>query len=442
MEMKKSIMSKTTTNMKKNSRTTIIARKYKPYPAYKDSGVEWLGEIPEGWDVIRSKALFSHRNEKATEGEEQLTASQNYGVIPQSQFMEKEGRRVVQVITGADILKHAEAGDFVISMRSFQGGIELSNYSGSISSAYVVLKPNPSVDLGYFSYLLKSIQYIQALQSTSNLVRDGQALRYQNFILVDLPSVPKEDQNRIASLLDRQTSKIDALAAKYQRLLELLAEKRSALISRAVTKGLDLKAPMKDSGVEWLGEIPEGWTQEKLKCLCRVTTGDKDTVNAIDDGEYPFFVRSQTVERINSYSYDGEAVLTAGDGAGVGKVFHYYKGKFDFHQRVYLMYSFSDCIYPIYFFFYIRELFAKVALDGSAKSTVDSLRMPVFLNFTFCFPSKPEQKKIIAYLDHETSKIDALVAKVERAVELLKEYRVALISAAVTGKIDLREESA
>ena len=190
-------------------------------------------------------------------------------------------------------------------------------------------------------------------------------------------------------------------------------------------------AEYQDSDVEWLGEIPNNWQVKKLKYLCKVTTGNKDTVNAVEDGKYPFFVRSQTVERINSVGADCEAVLTAGDGVGVGKVYHYYKGKFDFHQRVYMLYDFG-AVTGRFVYYYLSSNFYKVALEGNAKSTVDSLRLPQFLNFEFSLPTIEEQDWIVDFLDHETAKIDSLIAKQEKLIELLKEKRQAVISHAVT----------
>ncbi|MFW1940608.1 restriction endonuclease subunit S [Acinetobacter junii] len=190
-------------------------------------------------------------------------------------------------------------------------------------------------------------------------------------------------------------------------------------------------AEYNDSGVEWLGAIPKSWQVKKLKYLCKVTTGSKDTVNAVEDGKYPFFVRSQTVERINSVGADCEAVLTAGDGVGVGKVYHYYKGKFDFHQRVYMLYDFGT-VTGRFVYYYLSSNFYKVALEGNAKSTVDSLRLPQFLNFEFSLPTVKEQNYVVDFLDHETTKIDTLIAKQEKLIELLKEKRQAVISHAVT----------
>ncbi len=187
----------------------------------------------------------------------------------------------------------------------------------------------------------------------------------------------------------------------------------------------------KDSGVEWLGQIPEHWNVKKLKYICKVQTGDKDTVMAVDEGKYPFFVRSQTVERINTVGADCEAVLTAGDGVGVGKVYHYYNGKFDYHQRVYMLNNFSNVL-GRFVFYYLSNNFYKVALEGNAKSTVDSLRLPQFLNFEFSLPDVDVQQKIANFLDHETAKIDTLIEKQQQLIALLKEKRQAVISHAVT----------
>ena len=190
-------------------------------------------------------------------------------------------------------------------------------------------------------------------------------------------------------------------------------------------------AEYKESGVEWLGVIPKDWCLKKLKYLCKVTTGSKDTVNAVEDGQYPFYVRSQTVERINSVGADCEAVLTAGDGVGVGKVYHYYNGKFDFHQRVYMLYEFNS-VTGRFVYYYLSSNFYKVALEGNAKSTVDSLRLPQFLNFEISVPALKEQDLIVSFLDHETAKIDSLIEKQQKLIELLQEKRQAVISHAVT----------
>ncbi|RKG60824.1 restriction endonuclease subunit S [Corallococcus sp. AB011P] len=219
-----------------------VTKGLNPDASMKPSGVEWLGEVPAHWEVMQSRRLFKVRNEPAHESDRQLTASQKHGILLQSEFVESEGRRVVEVIKGADSLKHVEPNDFVISMRSFQGGIEWSRLRGSISWHYVMLTPIKSVHGPFFAYLLKSPGYIQALRSTADLIRDGQELRYSHFIQVDLPLIPINEQARIASFLDHETAKIDALMAEAQRAIDLLQERRTALISAAVTGQIDVRA--------------------------------------------------------------------------------------------------------------------------------------------------------------------------------------------------------
>ena len=212
-----------------------------PNVPMKDSGVEWLGKIPEHWETLYSKWLFKERNKKATKNDEQLTASQKYGVISQKEFMELESQKVTQVILNPGILKYVKSGDFVISMRSFQGGIEYSPYSGSISSAYVPLYPIQKIDTLYFKYLFKSRPYIQALQSTSNLIRDGQALRYNNFIQIPLPIVSNQEQREIGLFLESEITKINQLINKAIQSIDLLKERRTTLISAAVTGKIDVR---------------------------------------------------------------------------------------------------------------------------------------------------------------------------------------------------------
>jgi type I restriction enzyme, S subunit len=208
----------------------------------KDSGTHWVKRIPENWKMVYSKKLFAERKDKAFPEDEQLTASQKYGVISQKEFIEREGRRVTVVLTGSDILKHVGIGDFIISMRSFQGGLEYSYVEGKISSAYVMLIPRKEfVYDEYFKWLLKSKPYIKALQGTSDLVRDGQALRYANFAKVPLPQIPLDEQKRIAEYIEIETSKIDAAIPVFEKQITLLKEYRTRLISDVVTGQIDVR---------------------------------------------------------------------------------------------------------------------------------------------------------------------------------------------------------
>ena len=249
---------------------------------------------------------------------------------------------------------------------------------------------------------------------------------------------PLSEQHGIVDYLEHELAEIDAFIEDQQNLIVLLEERRRVRIIQAVTKGLNPDALLKDSGVNWLGQIPKDWSATKLRYLADINTGSSDTVEATDDGNYKFFVRSQTPERIGHYSYNTEAVLTAGDGAGVGKVFHYFEGKFEAHQRVYVMYNFANVL-GRFIYYYMATLFGPVVLAGTAKSTVESLRRPMLANFHIALPPVNEQAEIVQLLDSITRNIDVAITDAQEAISLSNERRAALVSAAVTGQVDVTE---
>jgi len=436
-----------------------MTERYRSYSEAADSGVRWLGAIPAHWEVIQSRRLFEQRKERMRPGDEQLTASQKYGVIPQSEFMQLEDQKVMQVFTGADILKHVEPNDFVISMRSFQGGLEWCGHSGCVSSAYVGITPAKHVQAGFFKYLFKSSPYIQALQSTSNLVRDGQALRFQNFAQVPLPLIPASEQTQIAKFLDYETAKIDALIEKQQQLIALLKEKRQAVISHAVTKGLNPDAPMRDSGVEWLGEVPAHWEVMAIKRLVSVpvTDGPHETPRFIDDG-VPFLsaegVSSGVVDFSRVRGFISEALdaeyskkytpkkhdifmVKSGATTGVTAIV-----ETDRHFNIWSPLAVVRCnahTDPHFTHFFLRSRNFQEAVELSwSFGTQQNIGMRVIENLHVARPPLDEARRIVVHLTNMSGKMDAISKKAEGQVQLLQERRTALISAAVTGKIDVR----
>ena len=187
----------------------------------------------------------------------------------------------------------------------------------------------------------------------------------------------------------------------------------------------------KDSGIAWIGEIPEHWEVIKMRFLCSFKTGDKDTINKEDDGKYPFYVRSPKIERINTFTYDGEAVLMAGDGVGAGKVIHYVNGKFDYHQRVYNFHKIKK-VQPYLLYLFLQSFFSYKIEEGGAKTTVDSVRLPMIKDFPIVIPTSIEQEQIVKYLDWKCGEIDRIVEVRERQIKLLGELRTSVISRAVT----------
>jgi len=429
------------------------------YPKYKPSGVEWLGEVPEHWGVMQSRRMFRVRNERARESDRQVTASQKYGILYQTDFVELEGRRVVETIMGTEILRRIERNDFVISLRSFQGGIEWCQIEGSVTFHYVVLTPVKDVFEPFFAHLFKSIAYIQALRSTTNLIRDGQDLRFSHFVQVDLPVIPIVEQRAIASFLNRETAKIDSLVGEQRRLIELLKEKRQAVISHAVTKGLNRHAPLKPSGIEWLGDVPEHWEVSPLKRIVAIpiTDGPHETPQFFDEG-VPFVsaeavssgridfsrVRACISEEDNAryslkYSPKLHDIYMVKSGATTG-VTAIVEDRTDFN--IWSPLAVIRCgeeVVPHFVlnFMRSRNFLEAVSLNWSF-GTQQNIGMGVIENLACTVPPVEEQSEIAQFLKHETAKLDALTAEAERGIELLQERRTALISAAVTGKIDVR----
>ena len=201
----------------------------------KDSGNEWLGYIPSHWRVVPAKALFAQSKETRHETDVQLTASQKYGIISQEDYMERQNYKIVLADKGLENWKHVEPNDFIISLRSFQGGLEISYIPGCITWHYIVLKPKAGVEPEYFKWLFKSPRYIQALQLTANFIRDGQDLRFSNFVQVPLPLIPMDEQKEIAEYLNKETARIDSIIADITEQIEKLKEYRQSVISEVIT---------------------------------------------------------------------------------------------------------------------------------------------------------------------------------------------------------------
>lgn len=407
------------------------------YPEYKDSGVPWLGAVPGHWERKPLFALAKELDERNHGMQEDNLLSLSYGKIKRKNIDDNDGLlpasfETYQIVERDDIVWRLT--DLQNDQRSLRTGIVRER--GIITSAYLATRPI-AVLPEFLAYLLRAYDLTKVFYSMGGGLRQSMKFSDVKWLPIMLPS--EAEQTAVAAFLDRETAKIDALVAEQERLITLLKEKRQAVISHAVTKGLTPHAPMKDSGIEWLGEIPAHWEVRRLRFVADIETGDADTAHATDDGEYPFFVRSPHIERINGYTHDCEAVLTAGDGAGVGKVFHHFTGKFRAHQRVYIFRNFRD-VSGKWFYEYLKALFYSVVLEGTAKSTVDSLRRPMIADFPMTVPPSDEMPAIEALIDEQSARFDSLTAEAQAAINLLQERRAALISAAVTGKIDVRAE--
>lgn len=410
--------------------------KYHAYPEYRDSGMEWLGEIPRTWQAYTGKRLFSSVRTPALSNDEQLAASQKYGVIPQTLMMQLNDSKVMLALKGTDSFRHVEKNNFVISLRSFEGGIEHSNYQGCVSPAYTVLKSVNDISFSFYRYLLKSEPYISALQASTDSLRDGKSINYEQFGAITLPSPSLPEQSIIAHFLDHETAKIDNLIEKQQQLIELLKEKRQAVISHAVTKGLNPDVPMKDSGVEWLDEIPEHWRICKLKNLAKICNGQDYKLVQAETG-YPVIGSGGQFAWANTFLYDKPSVLLGRKGT-IDKPLYIDKAFWTVDTMYYT--EVFDCIIEKYLYY----LALTIQFNRYATNTaLPSMTQEHLGNYSFSLSfNLSEQKLIINSIEKSLIKIDALTEKQLKQIELLKERRTALISAAVTGKIDLRNWTA
>jgi len=218
----------------------IVTKGLDPTAPTKPFGQDWLGDVPAHWDAVPANWLFQPSKELAWPDDILLSATQKYGVIPLADFEKLQGRKVTLAVANLDKRKHVEIGDFVISMRSMDGGIERARARGSVRSSYIVLKFSEEVDGRFYGYLLKSNLFIQALRLTANFVRDGQDMHFGHFRALKLPRLPLDEQARIADHLDRETTRIDALITETERSIALLREKRAAEITAAVTGQIDV----------------------------------------------------------------------------------------------------------------------------------------------------------------------------------------------------------
>jgi type I restriction enzyme S subunit len=410
---------------------------YKPYPEYKDSGVEWIGEVPAHWEVVPGKALFIEKKRKNTDlaGGDYLSLVAGRGVIPYEEKGDIGNRKPDDL----DRCKLVEPGDHVINSMNFSiGAYGRSRFSGVCSPVYVILGENDrKLGEGFGELILRNPSYQDFIQSFGSGILDHRrSIGWDEIKVAHVPCPPVQEQEEISALVHRETTRIDTLVEKKQRFIELLEEKRQAVITQAVTKGLDPNVPMKDSGVEWIGEVPEHWEKCQLKNLAAVCNGrDYKTVED-PGGQYPVIGSGGQFAWASECLYDGESVLFGRKGT-IDKPL-YINGPFwTVDTMFYTSLSkraIGKYIYYVATIIPYESLSTNTALPSMTQEDLSSLNLTV--------PDTAEQSQIATFLDRETTRVDTLIEKTRESIELLKERRAALITAAVTGKIDVREETA
>lgn len=420
----------------------------KRYLEYKDSGVEWIGSIPRHWNFVRIGLIANLgrgrviSNEEISEnwGDFPVYSSQtaNNGIMGYLKTFDFEGEYVTWTTDGAN------AG--TVYYRS--GKFNCTNVCGTLQP-----KNTDSLNLRYLPYILNISTKFSVRFDINPKLMNGMMAR----IVIPLPTY--SEQTVIANYLDYKTQKIDTLIEKKQRLIELLKEQRTAIINQAVTKGLDPNVPMKDSGVEWIGEIPEHWLLTRLKWIIkdRLKYGANEPAE-LEDKDLPRYIRitdfaedgklrddtfkSIQIEKVNEYLLEEGDILFARSGATVGKTFQFknYDGEACFagylikaspNMKIVL----SDFLY----YFTKSNIYANWKDSIFIQSTIQNISAEKYQLLEICLPPTSEQTTIIKYLDERIQEINTAIQKENQKIDLLKEYRQSLISDVVTGKIDVRD---
>ena len=414
--------------------------KFKRYERYKDSGVEWIGEIPEHWEIKKIKYISNITMGQSPKSEE---CSLDETGLPFLQGnAEFTSLHPIPKIYCNTANKFSKVNDILLSVRAPVGAMNISDRVYGIGRGLCAITAN-KVQVRYLWYSMNvSLEelFIKSKGSTFEAV----TVTDVNNLLSILP--PKNEQIAIANFLDQKTAEIDGLIADKEKLIELLQEKRQAIITEAVTKGLNPSVKMKDSGIEWIGEIPEHWEVKKLKYVSNITMGQspKSEECSYDEIGVPFlqgnaeFTNVHPIPKLycntaNKFSKVNDILLSVRAPVGAmnisDRVYGIGRGLCAITakkiQVKYLWYSLTVSL---------EELFIK-----SKGSTFEAVTVTDVQNLLIILPPKNEQDAIVNFLDQKTAEIDSLVTETKNQIEKLKEYRQSLISEAVTGKIDVRE---
>lgn len=421
----------------------------------KDSGIEWIGEIPEKWEVTPLYMCFTERRNKNRLGKEKNLLSLSYGHIVQKNI-EAKGGLLPESFTTYNII---EPGDIIIrptdlqnDKRSLRTG--LSNEHGIITSAYIDLKPLKNVNSNYYHYLLHSYDIQKVFYNMGNGVRQG--LNYSEFSKLRVLAPESIEQQQIANFLDRKTTEIDELIDKINIEIDTLKQYQSSVITQAVTKGLDPNVQMKDSGIEWIGEIPETWKTIKIKYL----------VDKLERGTAPKYTELYETQVVNQATFSKgffdksnmrystipasqsrgllqyQDVLVASTGGGVlGKV-HYFIEHEEFvaDSHVTIVRFIAQKLIPKFGYYYLSTLydvFNNVMAQGSTNQI--ELKRDTFANSFIPFPRIEEQRVIVDYLDQKVTQIQKLINSKQQQINQLTEYKNSLIFEYVTGKKQVKE---
>lgn len=428
------------------------------YPKYKPSGVEWLGEVPEGWEVKRSDNFLSYSRAQLDPKDFRGMEVFHYSIPVVQETGTGQLEDGSEIASGKQVV--SKKAVLVSKLNPRKGTICIAEPQQALtlcSTEFVALEPN-GCDIGYLSYLVRTEAFRQGLESKVTSVTNS----HQRANPVDIYRFwnawpPLAEQTAIAAFLDRETGKIDELVAEQRRLMELLKEKRQAVISHAVTRGLNPHAPLKPSGIEWLGEVPAGWEVLKLGhiSIFKGGAGFPDSYQGQAGNEIPFFkvgdmtnaehsgvmrkanhtVTEATAKELRAFVFPAGTIVFAKVGAALLLKRYRLLGQRSCIDNNMMGMSVGAAATTEFLLYVLPLLDLDLIVNPGA---VPSMNEGQISGQKIALPPIEEQHRIVASLDTELAKFDTLTAAAQRAIDLLQERRTALISAAVTGQIDVR----
>lgn len=415
------------------------------YSKYKDSGVKWLGEIPSHWDVKRLASFFIERRVKVSDKDYEPLSVTKRGIFPQWENVAKTN--------DGDNRKLVKKGDFVINSRSDRKGSSgVSDRDGSVSLINIVLQPRETIRADFSNYLLKSHKFIEEFyRNGRGIVADLWTTRFDEMKMIKLAIPTIEEQTAIANYLDSVTSKIDEAIAQQQKMIDLLNERKQIIINDAVTKGLDHKAKMKDSGIDWIGQIPEHWETIQLKKYAKIILGKMLSNLQINQTEYICAkdvhygnidisdLKKMNFSKVEKEMYEVKKgdmlIVEGGAGAGGCAIYNYEKTGICIQNSIMIVRCNEKIINEYVCFFlqsinekgYVEYVCNKATIPHFTKEKVGSVTIPV--------PSRTEQLEIVKYVKNNISPINLAIESANKQIALLQERKQIIINDVVTGKV-------
>jgi len=434
--------------------------KFLTYSNYKDSGISWIGVIPSHWEVKRGKYLFQLARRLPEENDGIVTAFRDGTVTLRSNRRTDGFTNAIKEIGYQGVKK----GDLVIhAMDAFAGAVGVSDSDGKCSPVYSCCIPVNGIASEYYARLVRTMSTTGFIESLAKGIRERSTdFRWGDFCVQLLPLPPKDEQQAITNFLDRETARIDKLIAEKQTFIKLLKEKRQALISHVVTKGLNPNVKMKDSGIEWIGEVPEHWGHRKIKHIARISNGatpnrdaeefweggtigwlNSSKVNDVYIEHADQFITEYALQKTSVQPVKPNDLVMAitGEGQTRGRV-AICKTDATINQHLVAISISSKDVHVEYLFYWLTSQYSRIRYESSgAGSTKGAITCTDVGLYPLPMPPFEEQKFIVEAVKQKLCKYDSLMDETDQSIKLLQERRTALISAAVTGKIDVRHKN-